>query len=293
MSGLLTLEERARLARLALRPRRRLPSDAPGGWRTGRVGHGVLFADHRPYALGDDPRYVDWHVAARLGDLVVKRFESEEDLDLVLCVDRSLSMQGRKAFMARRLAAALGHLALDHLDRVRLSWLPALERAPSVPRRGPGALVALLEALERTPEQGAARLGAVTAELLDGRRKALVAVISDFHSSSPAGQEPLAALRRLSARGHEVLALHVVDAHDVELPPGTAVRAVDAESGVTLDLDVTPELLEALRAGWSRRLGAFARACSSAGIAHVRVEAAGTLWDALRGLLVTGRIGRA
>ncbi len=293
MSGLLTFEERARLARLALRPRRRLPSDAPGGWRTGRIGHGVLFADHRPYALGDDPRYVDWHVAARLGDLVVKRFESEEDLDLVLCVDRSLSMQGPKALMARRLAAALGHLALDHLDRVRLSWWPALPRARSAPQRGPGALVALLEALERTPEEGAARAGDATAELLDGRRRALVAVISDFHSGADVGQEPLAALRRLSARGHEVLALHVLDAQDVELPPGAAVRAVDAESGLTLDLDVTPELQQTLRTGWRRRTEAFARACTSAGIAHVRVEAGGTLWDALRGLLSTGRIGRA
>jgi uncharacterized protein (DUF58 family) len=198
-------------------------------------------------------------------------------------------MQGSKARMARRLAAALGHLALDHLDRVRLSWWPALERARSAPRRGPGALVALLEALERTPAGGAARAGGATAELLDGRRRSLVGAISDFHDA----QESLAALRRLSARGHEVLALHVWDAHDVELPVGAAVRAVDAESGLTLDLDVTPELQETLRAGWARRVEAFARACTAAGIAHVRVEAAGTLWDALRGLLSTGRIGRA
>lgn len=289
MSELLSPKDRARLARMALRPRRRLSTQAPGSWRTGRLGHGLLFAEHRPYVAGDDPRYVDWHVAARLGELAVKLFESEEDLDLVLLVDRSASMGGRKSLLARRLAAALGHLALDHQDRVRLDWLPPVpDRAPP-PARGPGALTRLLGALGEVPDAGAARLARDAARWLQGReRKALIVVLSDFHDAG----DPLRALRRLRALGHDVLAVHVEDATDVELPPGSAVRAEDAETGEVVDLDVTPEVQRLLTLGWRRRQVAFARACVQSGVGHVAVDAQGTLWDALQRLILGGHVGR-
>jgi uncharacterized protein (DUF58 family) len=287
---LFTAEERARLTRLALRPRRRLPGDAPGRWRTGRAGPGLLFHDHRPYAHGDDPRYVDWHVAARLGDLVVKRFETEESLDLVLCVDRSQSMAGRKALLARRLAGALGHLALDALDRAHLAWLP-----PSAPGAaptsygGPRGLAKLLDDLAAAPEGGDTHLARDVADVLQRRRRrALAVLISDFHDPV----DPLAGLRLLRAHGHDVVALHVVDAADVALPEGEAVRAVDAESGATVDLDVTPALLERLHAAWRRRTEAIARWCTAHDVAALAVDAARPLWETLRELAQRGVVGR-
>jgi uncharacterized protein (DUF58 family) len=289
MNELLSSAERARLARMALRPRRRLSTQAPGSWRSGRLGHGLLFAEHRPYVAGDDPRYVDWHVAARLGELAVKLFESEEDLDLVLLVDRSASMRGRKSLLARRLAAALAHLALDHQDRVRIDWLPPLADRLPPPARGPGALTRLLARLRDVPDAGAARLAVDAARWLRGReRKAWIVVVSDCHDAG----DPLRALRRLRALGHDVLVVHVQDAADVELPLGVPVRAQDAETGELVDVDVTPEVQRLLTVAWRRRQLAFARACVQAGLAHVAVEAQGTLWDALQRLSLSGHVGR-
>jgi uncharacterized protein (DUF58 family) len=289
-ASLFTAEERARLTRLALRPRRRLPGDAPGRWRTGRAGPGLLFHDHRPYTPGDDPRYVDWHVAARLGDLVVKRFESEESLDLVLCVDRSLSMRGRKGLLARRLAGALGHLALDALDRAHLAWLPppAPGAAPAS-YGGPRGLSALLGDLAAAPEGGETHLARDVAALLQRRRRrALAVLVSDFHDPV----DPLAGLRLLRGHGHEVVALHVVDADDVALPEGEAVRAVDAESGATVDLDVTPELVLRLQQAWRRRTEALARWCAANDVAALTVDASRPLWETLHALAARGIVGR-
>jgi uncharacterized protein (DUF58 family) len=287
---LLTAQDRARLQRLALRPRRRLPGDAPGGWRTGRVGTGVLFADHRPYVTGDDPRYVDWHVAARLGDWVVKRFESEENLDLCVCVDRSLSMLGRKGLLARRLAAALGLLALDRHDRVRVAWLPGPTAARTEVFEGPGAPAALLLALGAAPPGGTTQLRHDLGGIRDvRRRKSLLLVLSDFLDPV----DPVGGLEALASRGHEVVALHLMDPADVDLPLGAAVRAVDVETGEPVDVDVTPALLAELRLGWWRRAAALARACRAAGAAYESVDAAQGLWPALLRLLARGAVGRA
>lgn len=286
---LLTPEERARLARLALRPRRRLAGDRAGERSSGRVGQGALFQDHRPYTPGDDPRYVDWHVAARLGDLVVKRFEAEENLDLLLAVDRSLSMQGAKGWAARRLAAALGHLALDHLDRVLLAWLPGDGSRPLAAFTGPGAVGQLLAELARVPEAGRTDLRADLERLARRqRRRALAFVVSDFFDP----HDPPAGLRRLRALGHEVVALHVLDPADAALPAGAALRAVDAETGQVVEMDVTPELQARVQQAWRRRAEALARWCAAHDVAHVRVDVGRPLWDALRSMLARGLAGR-
>lgn len=290
MSALLSPAERALLARLALRPRSRLQGLATGALRSGRLGQGLLFAEHRPYVPGDDPRYVDWHAAARLGEPLVKLFEREDDLELVLLVDRSASMHGRKALQARRLAAALGTLAIQEQGRVRLAWLPALGGPRPLSCAGRTGQQVLLEALERAPEGGAAQWPRLARALgAGGLRRSLVVLLSDFHD----GAEVLPALRRLRAAGHEVLALHVVDGADVDLPLGTAVEAVDAESGARVEVDVTPALLEALREGWQRRQRAVARACRQAGLAHARVPASEPLAQALAHLGLAGLLGRA
>src|SRR5258708_21163117 len=52
--------------------------------RTKRSGSGVEFADHRDYQPGDDFRYLDWNVYQRLGRLLVRLYEEEEDLAIYL-----------------------------------------------------------------------------------------------------------------------------------------------------------------------------------------------------------------
>ncbi|MDR0871753.1 MAG: DUF58 domain-containing protein [Planctomycetaceae bacterium] len=92
--------------------------------RTKKLGSGVEFADHRDYAFGDDLRYLDWNVYARLGNRLIKRFEEEEDLHIYFFLDCSQSMSAGNADgltkfdYARQITAALAYIALSDLDRV-------------------------------------------------------------------------------------------------------------------------------------------------------------------------------
>jgi len=92
--------------------------------RTMQMGGGIEFADHRDYTPGDDLRYLDWNVFARLGEPLLKRFQEEEDLHVYLFLDCSRSMgfgDPSKFDYARQITAALAYIGLADLDRVSVS----------------------------------------------------------------------------------------------------------------------------------------------------------------------------
>lgn len=48
----------------------------------------------RPYAVGDEPRFVDWRATARRDDLTVRQFQAESDQNVVFALDIGRSMRG-------------------------------------------------------------------------------------------------------------------------------------------------------------------------------------------------------
>src|SRR5688572_3358243 len=94
-----------------------------GERRSKKRGVSVEFADYRHYVHGDDLRFVDWNIYARLDRLFLKLFLEEEDLSLVLAVDCSTSMNWgnpSKFVFAQQLAMALGYIGLVNHNRVTL-----------------------------------------------------------------------------------------------------------------------------------------------------------------------------
>src|ERR671930_845039 len=111
----------ARLEQLELVSRRIFLGRMKGERRSKRKGQSVEFADYRNYAVGDDLRFLDWNLYARLDRLFIRLFMEEEDLHVYLLIDNSLSMSfgtPTKLHYARQVAAALGFIGLVNLDRV-------------------------------------------------------------------------------------------------------------------------------------------------------------------------------
>src|SRR5688572_21550598 len=82
----------ARLDQLDLVSRKILAGKMKGERRSKRRGQSVEFADYRNYTIGDDLRFIDWNIYARLDKLFLKLFLEEEDLALYILVDTSASM---------------------------------------------------------------------------------------------------------------------------------------------------------------------------------------------------------
>ena len=93
-----------------------------GGNRRSRAyGSSAEFADYREYAAGDDLRRIDWNLYARFEKLFLKLFVDERQLHHKVYLDASASMdwgEPNKAHMALKLAAAVGFLAVQAMDRV-------------------------------------------------------------------------------------------------------------------------------------------------------------------------------
>src|SRR6476661_10056667 len=143
-----------RLERLTIISRRRLMGHGKGDRRSIRRGTSIEFVDYRHYVPGDDPRQVDWNIYGRSGGLFVKLFEEEEVLTVHLLLDNSRSMDwgsSNKLLFARRLAAALGYIALVGSTRLLVSAIGENVEArfgPSWGRREMGGLLRFLEQTE-------------------------------------------------------------------------------------------------------------------------------------------------
>jgi uncharacterized protein (DUF58 family) len=256
----------------------RARSGAAGDRAARRRGGSAEFQEHRAYEPGDDPRRIDWLAFARRGEPVVKLFRSEEDVIVRLLIDASASLgygDPVKLDVARRLAAAIGYMALSSSQRAQL--IVARQRSGGgevelfgPARRGRPGFVALLRDLDRALPGGRADLGATIEEtVMRSSRAGLLVVLSDFFDSGPVTH----ALGRARAAGHDVALVQIVARGELEPTFEGDYTLVDSETGATVDVTMDPGavsayvlrltgLVEELRA-WARGYGAsYIRTCS-------------------------------
>ncbi len=246
-----------------------------GQHRSPRRGYSVEFAEHRPYQVGDDPRYIDWKLLARTDRLQVRQFEEESNLRAMLVLDASASMGWRgaaerlsKLDFASRLAAALALVLLRQRDAVGLLTFDESVRdiLPPRVRRGHwrqlASQLSKLEAGQATAAEPALRQ--VVAAL---RRRGLVVFISDLLLER---ELTLKALRYLKHRGHDVLVLHIADPAELDLAEGDETRFRDPETGRAVTLAPT-EWRAAYRDTVSGVIRAWGTACRAAGMRYALV----------------------
>lgn len=174
-----------RLEYLSLVSRRVFRGQLLAQRRTKQLGGGIEFADHREYSPGDDLRYIDWNIFARYNDLLLKRFQEEEDLHVYILLDVSASMnfgQPNKFDYARKVAAAMAYIALADMDRVSIiAYADKVESVLPI-TRGKDNILKVLQFLDRMRPTGTKTNVAAAAKALIQRsqRTGLVLIVSDL-----------------------------------------------------------------------------------------------------------------
>ena len=225
-----------RLEQLELLAARRARSALKGERRSRARGLSVEFADHRNYVPGDDLRYLDWNLLGRLDRLFLKLYEEERELPVRVFLDASESMtfgEPAKFDCARKLAAAIGYVALCGFDRVAVSVFPdrpeeAAVRGALRSVRGRRSATTFFRHLSALTAGGPADLNAALRRgAIEARQTGMAVVLSDF--LDPAGYE--AGLQALLGRGFQVTAIQILSPEELEPKTFGDLRLVDSETG--------------------------------------------------------------
>ncbi len=269
---LLSAELRARLERLALQSRRRVKGLWTGRHLSVRRGESLDFADYREYTPGDDFRRIDHQLWARLGVLLVRRFEAEEELPLRIVVDRSASMGLEDKFtVARTLAAMICYLGLAGGDRVRPVATPGPGGEPiglGPPGRHLGAWPQLERWLEQLTPAGEGRVADAARVLAsDQSVRGDFVVVSDLLEEGWA-----AAIDGIGSAGGGLL-LQVLGPNELEPDLAGDLALVDVETGASLPVSTSAATLARYRESLVTYLDEVARRSRRAGLDHLVVPA--------------------
>jgi uncharacterized protein (DUF58 family) len=211
-----------------------------------RRGEGTSFAGLREYALGDDPRFIDWKASARRQTLISREFSIEQGQTVLIVIDCGRLMTQLAGDLPRfeyALSSALvladvatasgdhvGMLAFD--DQVR-AWVP--------PGRGHSALSALRSALIPLRATMAEPDYATAFRTLDTRQRKRSLIVFYTDVIDPRASQSLIAHTTRGARHH----LPVVVALRNEALVGAASRGASVTTTAIYERAAAEELLSA------------------------------------------------
>ena len=268
---LLTPEFLRKIDRLHIRSQHVFRGKFKGERQSLNRGVGTAFADYRVYEPGDDLRYVDWNVYARLDRLFIKLFSAEEDLPIYILLDKSKSMgfgEPTKLEYAKQIAAAFGYIALASFDRVAVYTISSQLQMVMPATYGRLQFAKLSQAIEAVNCDGETHLASCLRRFVTQTRQRGVAIlISDFLDTD--GYAP--AMKPLLARGFDVTLVHVLSDEERHPQFSGELRLTDAETGQAKEITVNEQAL----VSYAKRFDTFCenlrRYCLNRRIHYVRI----------------------
>lgn len=252
-----------KIRQIELRTNRLVNETLGGQYHSVFKGQGMNFEEVREYQPGDEVRAIDWNVTARMNHPFVKKFVEERELTLMLLVDLSGSGlfgsgDQSKRELAAEIASVLAFSAIRNNDKVGLILFTDEVEHFMPPRKGRRHVLRVIrDILFHEPR----RRGTNLSQALDflsrvASHRSIAVVLSDFLDESEAG--PAVARRaapaghsvgasrmalgcfgalRQANRRHDVVAVHIADRCELELPPLGRLLLEDAETGRLVEIN--------------------------------------------------------
>lgn len=221
----------AKLETLDLNIKKKLDGRFGGNRRSSAYGSSAEFADFREYAPGDDLRRIDWNIYGRFEKLVVKLYVDERQLHHKIYIDTSASMdwgEPEKSYTALKIAAALGFISVQAMDRVTFYSLYDNE-CDDISRTvvGKDAFYNAANELNEIEFSGETDLGtAIRACETPGYGDGISFIISDFLTDS----DWMSAVDWLLYRKREVVLIQVLSRDEIAPGLNGKIQLLDSES---------------------------------------------------------------
>jgi uncharacterized protein (DUF58 family) len=265
----------AKLEQMDVLSRKIFAGKLQGERRSKKRGISVEFADYRHYVHGDDLRFVDWNIYARLDRLFLKLFLEEEDLSLILAIDTSSSMNWgnpNKFVFAQQLAMALGYIGLVNHNRVTLYGFDSNGIRPLTSLRGTRRTREMGNwLLQLEPTGRSAFADAMRTIALARQGKGVMVVLSDFLFKE--GYEK--GLRYLSGGGYDTFCLQVLAPEEIDpAKHGLAgdLRLTDVEDDDSAEVTVSAPLLKRYKDNLNAYCGKLRDFAVRRGMMHLTID---------------------
>lgn len=228
-----------RVRRIELITRGLVKETLGGAYHSRFKGQGIEFDDFRLYQPGDDVRFLDWNVTARMNEAYVRKYIEEREMTVLLLVDVSSSGdygsgEDSKRERAAEMAAIFAFSALQNQDKAGLVMFTDEVEFYLPARKGAGqALRIVREILNYQPRRRRTALQpALDLAVQRIPHRALVFVISDFMTAPLPGRQifPWESALRACAAKHDVVGIHLMDPREIELPLAGRVCLEDPET---------------------------------------------------------------
>ncbi|HMJ88304.1 MAG TPA: DUF58 domain-containing protein [Candidatus Acidoferrum sp.] len=232
-----------KIRQIELRTNRLVSETLGGQYHSVFKGQGMNFEEVREYQPGDEVRSIDWNVTARMNHPFVKKFVEERELTLMLLVDVSGSglfgsVDQSKRELAAEIASVLAFSAIRNNDKVGLLLFTDEVEKFMPPRKGRRHVLRVIrEILFFEPQRRGTNIaGALEFMNRVTPHRAISVVLSDFISEgAPAAALPMAI--RQANRRHDVVAVHITDRFESELPSIGRLLLEDAETGEVIEVN--------------------------------------------------------
>lgn len=214
-------------------------------------GMGTEFYGMRKYVYGDQFRSIDWKASVRTQKLIVKEFETDKSINIIIFVDSSDSMGAgaidkTKFEYSVSAAMLLSKIALDRKDKVGLVTFSDKKHfrflAPSGKK---GTFFRSLDFLGRVMPKHQKKFFESCEEFCrQYSRRSLIVILSDLESTQ---EDILLGIKKLRSFGHLVLIISPFspwfEVHELELSPADkAIAEAIAEEMFSHIAEIKPKI---------------------------------------------------
>ncbi len=229
-----TTELLKKVRRIELKTRGLSSQIFSGEYHSAFKGRGMAFSEVREYTPGDEIRTIDWNVTARFNTPYVKVFQEERELTAILLVDVSASdnfgtTDKLKRNLITEISAVLAFSALQNNDKVGVIFFSDKIELFIPPKKGKSHILRVIREMINFQATGKGTdIGAAITFLNRAiKKRCITFLISDFIDHGNYRDN-----LRIANKKHDLVAFHVYDEREQEMPDIGLVKFLDAETGV-------------------------------------------------------------
>jgi len=237
LTELIPNSDLTRIERMRINSICRFTNRQRGEHLSGRGGTSMEFSDYRDYSPGDDLRFIDWNIYARLNRPYLKLFRIEEEMHLVIIIDASNSMMFEgKLKLAKSIAAAYGVMGLYGNERV--SIYAVNDKGGAVPihfpaSAGRGNMQKLFHFIENIEGGGTNTIDNGIDEVLKYHKgKGIALILSDFFTFGDIKRS----MNSLYSAALEICAIQIMSPSELDPELNDDSRLIDSETDLKLDI---------------------------------------------------------